>query len=132
MGNLQKFAYPNGVTHAYTYDTLNRLTQMGASKNGSAISNYAYTPGTAGNRTSVAELTGRTVAYVYDSLYRLTSETVTADPHDDNGVASYTHDSVGNRKTLSSTLPPELVTSEFAHLRCKTTIIYIKNRVSSE
>ncbi len=62
VGNLQNFAYPNGVTHAYTYDALNRLTQMGASKNGSAISNYAYTLGLAGNRTSVAELTGRTVA----------------------------------------------------------------------
>ena len=106
VGNLQSFAYPNGVTHAYTYDTLNRLTQMGASKNSTAISNYVYTLGAAGNRTSVAELTGRTVAYVYDSLYRLTSETVTADPHNNNGVASYTYDNVGNRKTLSSTLPP--------------------------
>ncbi len=46
------------------------------------------------------------MAYVYDSLYRLTSETVTADPHNNNGVASYTYDNVGNRKTLSSTLPP--------------------------
>jgi RHS repeat-associated protein len=105
VGNLQNFVYPNGVTHAYTYDTLNRLTQMGSSKNGS-LSNYVYTLGAAGNRMSVSELTGRTVAYAYDSLYRLTTETVTADPHSKNGVASYTYDSVGNRKTLSSTLPP--------------------------
>jgi YD repeat-containing protein len=106
VGNLQNFAYPNGVTHAYSYDPLNRLTQMGSSKNASSISNYAYTLGAAGNRTSVAELSGRTVAYAYDSLYRLTSETVTADPNNHNGVVSYTYDSVGNRKTLTSTLAP--------------------------
>jgi YD repeat-containing protein len=106
VGNLQNFVYPNGVTHAYTYDTLNRLTQVGASKNASAISNYAYALGLAGNRTSVAELSGRTVAYAHDSLYRLTSETVSADPNNKNGAITYTYDSVGNRKTLSSTLPP--------------------------
>ena len=106
VGNLQNFTYPNGVTHAYTHDTLNRLMQMGSSKNSSAISNYVYTLGAAGNRTSVAELSGRAVAYVYDSLYRLTSETVAADPSNHNGAISYTYDSVGNRKTLTSTLAP--------------------------
>ena len=106
VGNLQNFVYPNGVTSAYTYDALNRLTQMGSSKNATALSNYAYTLGAAGNRTSVAELSGRIVAYAYDSLYRLTTETVTTDPHNNNGVGSYTYDAVGNRKTLTSTLPP--------------------------
>jgi RHS repeat-associated protein len=106
VGNLQNFVYPNGVTHAYTYDTLNRLTQMGSSKNALAISNYAYTLGAAGNRTSVAELSGRSVAYAYDSLYRLTSETVTSDPAGKNGAIGYTYDAVGNRLTLNSTLPP--------------------------
>jgi RHS repeat-associated protein len=106
VGNLQNFVYPNGVTHAYSYDTLNRLTQMGASASAAALSNYAYTLGAAGNRTSVAELSGRTVAYAYDSLYRLTTETVSADPNNNNGAASYTYDNVGNRKTLSTTIPP--------------------------
>jgi len=106
VGNLQNFVYPNGVTSAYTYDALNRLTQMGSSKSQSAISNYAYTLGATGNRLTVAELGGRSVGYGYDSLYRLTSETVSADPHNNNGVGSYTYDAVGNRKTLSSTLPP--------------------------
>ena len=94
------------MTHAYSYDPLNRLTQIGASKNASSISNYAYTLGAAGNRTSVAELSGRTVAYAYDSLYRLTSETVSTDPNNHNGAISCTYDSVGNRKTLTSTLSP--------------------------
>ena len=106
VGNLQNFVYPNGVTQAYTYDALNRLTQMGSSANGTAVSNYAYTLGAAGNRTSVAELSGRTVAYGYDSLYRLTSETVSSDPHSNNGTGTYTYDAVGNRKTLNTTIPP--------------------------
>ena len=105
MGNLQNYTYPNGVISAYSYDTLNRLTQMGSSKT-SALSNYAYTLGAAGNRTAVAEVTGRTVAYVYDSLYRLMSETVRADPSNKNGAINYTYDNVGNRKTLNATLPP--------------------------
>ena len=105
VGNLQNFMYPNGVTHAYTYDALNRLTQMGSSKN-AAISNYAYTLGPAGNRLTVAELSGRAVAYAYDSLYRSTSETVTSDPSGKNGAINYTYDAVGNRKTLNATLPP--------------------------
>jgi RHS repeat-associated protein len=106
VGNLQNFVYPNAVTHAYTYDALNRLTQMGSSKSQSAISNYVYTLGAAGNRTAVTELSGRNVSYGYDSLYRLTSETVSADPSNKDGAINYTYDNVGNRKTLNATLPP--------------------------
>jgi len=100
VGNLQNFTYPNGVTHAYSYDTLNRLTQVGAAKNADSISNYAYTLGAAGNRLTVAELSGRTVNYGYDSLYRLTSEAVTNDPNSHDGTTSYQYDNVGNRKQL--------------------------------
>ena len=64
---------------------------------------YTYDP--AGNRLSVAELNGRTVTYGYDDLYRLTSETVASDPAGNNGVVSYTFDSVGNRLQRNSTLP---------------------------
>src|SRR5271166_3581791 len=63
-------------------------------------SNYAYTLGLAGNRLTVAELSGRSVAYGYDSLYRLTSENVTADPNNHNGTTSYLYDPVGNRQQL--------------------------------
>jgi YD repeat-containing protein len=99
-GSLQNFTYPNGVTSAYGYDTLNRLTQTGASKNSTSISNYAYTLGAAGNRLTVAELSGRSVAYGYDSLYRLTSEAVSSDPHNHNGTTSCTYDAVGNRQQI--------------------------------
>jgi len=97
VGNLQSFTYPNGVAHAYTYDTLNRLTQVGAAKS-VPLSSYIYTLGAAGNRLTVAELSGRNVAYGYDSLYRLTSETVTADPNNNNVVNGYQYDAVGNRQ----------------------------------
>jgi RHS repeat-associated protein len=100
VGNLQNFTYPNGVASAYTYDALNRLTQMGSSKSATSISNYAYTLGAAGNRLTVAELSGRTVNYGYDSLYRLTSEAVTSDPNNHDGSTSYQYDNVGNRKQL--------------------------------
>jgi RHS repeat-associated protein len=97
VGNLSGYTYPNGVQTSYNYDPLNRLTQMGAAKNG-PLSSYAYTLGAAGNRLTVAELSGRTVNYGYDSLYRLTSETVTADPHNNNVTNGYLYDSVGNRR----------------------------------
>lgn len=83
---------------SHSYDGLNRLTQMGTAKNAVGISNYAYTLGAAGNRLTVAELSGRTVNYGYDSLYRLTSEAVTADPNDHNITNGYLYDAVGNRQ----------------------------------
>lgn len=88
------------------FSQVSGLTQMGASTNGTAVSNYAYTLGLAGNRLTVAELSGRTVNYGYDSLYRLTGETVSGDPHNNNGAASYTYDAAGNRKTFNTTIPP--------------------------
>jgi YD repeat-containing protein len=105
VGNLGGYVYPNGVATSYAYDGQNRLVQMGSAKGG-ALASYSYSLGPAGNRLTVAELSGRTVGYGYDALYRLTSETVTADPNGHNGTASYTYDAVGNRTMLSSTLPP--------------------------
>jgi YD repeat-containing protein len=67
------------------------------------VGSYAYTLGTAGNRTSVTELSGRTVQYGYDDLYRLTSETIAA-ATSQNGTISYSYDSVGNRKQITSTV----------------------------
>src|SRR5207247_2891459 len=57
------------------------------------------------NRTAVSELSTRHVAYGYDADYVLTSETITSDPASNNGSETYTYDVVGNRKTLSSTVP---------------------------
>jgi RHS repeat-associated protein len=112
VGNLGGFAYPNGVQTGYGYNTLNRLTQMqstcatgtGCGTPGTAISSYIYTLDAAGNRSSVAELSGRTVNYTYDDLYRLTSETISG-ATSQNGAISYQYDSVGNRLQRNSTVP---------------------------
>ena len=112
VGNLTGFAYPNGVLTSYGYNALNRLTTMqstcatgtGCGAPGTALATYAYTLGPAGNRLSVAELSGRTVNYGYDDLYRLTSETI-AGATSQNGAVSYQYDSVGNRLQRSSTVP---------------------------
>src|SRR5262245_6138547 len=75
-----------------------------AAASGTVQSSYAYTLGAAGNRLSVAELSGRTVTCAYDDLYRLTHETVAGASAGKNGQMSYIYDSVGNRTQLSSTL----------------------------
>ena len=112
VGNLGSFAYPNGVLTSYAYNSLNRLTNMqstcatgtGCGALGTTLASYAYTLGPAGNRQSVAELSGRTVNYGYDDLYRLTSETI-AGATSQNGTVSYQYDSVGNRLQRNSTVP---------------------------
>jgi len=97
VGNLAGYTYPNGVATTYSYDGLNRLTQMGSAK-GTPLSSYTYTLAAAGNRLTVAELSGRTVNYGYDSLYRLIVEAVTADPNQHNITNGYIYDAVGNRQ----------------------------------
>ena len=105
VGNLSGYSYPNGVTTSFQYDQLNRLTELGSQGPQGAVASYAYTLGQAGNRTGVTELSGRTVSYGYDNLYRLTSETIANAAGGMNGALGYVYDSVGNRKTLNSTLP---------------------------
>ena len=112
VGNLNGMTYPNGVSASYSYNPLNRLTNMqsicgthnGCGTPGSPIASYSYTLGAAGNRLSVVELSGRTVSYGYDDLYRLATETI-AGASAENGIITYQYDSVGNRKHLSSTVP---------------------------
>ena len=104
VGNLAGYTYPNGVSSTLQYDSLNRLTNLASNANGAAVASYAYTLGSAGNRTGVKELSGRKVSYSYDNLYRLTLETIAGDASGLNGTLGYQYDAVGNRKSLSSTL----------------------------
>ena len=90
---------------------MNRLTQTCSATSspacsaGTKLASYAYTVGSAGNRTNVLELSNRNAAYGYDNDYRLTSEAITADPGGKNGTVSYTSfDQVGNRLAMTSTL----------------------------
>jgi hypothetical protein len=111
VGNLSSYVYPNAVQTGNVFDTLNRLTQTCAATSAPAcaasqkLASYAYTLGTAGNRTNVLELGGRNLVYGYDNDYRLTSEAITGDPAGNNGAVSYNqYDAVGNRLQMSSTL----------------------------
>src|SRR5258708_4194379 len=106
VGNLQSFAYPNNVAHSYSYDTRNRLASLAVANSSTPLAGYGYLLDAAGHRLSVTELSGRTANYSYDDLYRLTNENIAADPNGLNGSLTYTYDSVGNRKQLTSTLAP--------------------------
>ncbi|MEM7127255.1 MAG: RHS repeat-associated core domain-containing protein [Chloroflexota bacterium] len=96
VGNRASIGYPNGTSTAYTYDTLNRLTEIEQMGPGNVqLARYNYTLGATGNRIQLSEDGGRVVNYTYDALYRLTEEedtiggTVT--------TTTYTYDAVGNR-----------------------------------
>jgi RHS repeat-associated protein len=103
-GNRKSLTYPNGVVTAYTYNDLNRLTDLTTthSPSGITIQSYALTLGPSGNRTRVGEGDGTVREYGYDGGYRLISEKVTLD-----GLLQYekgfTYDDVGNRLTQSTT-----------------------------
>jgi RHS repeat-associated protein len=105
VGNLQSYAYPNAVQTSYTYNSLNRMTNLSINGTSTILASYAYTLGAAGHRLSVTEQSGRTVQYTYDDLYRLTQENITGVPDAaQNGVVDYTFDPVGNRLARTSTL----------------------------
>jgi RHS repeat-associated protein len=113
VGNLAGYTYPNGVMTSYTYDNLNRLTGLSSAGGSGALAQYTYVLGKAGNRLSVAELSGRTVVYGYDDLYRLKTETVSpaiggtftcGDKNELCGEIGYKYDLVGNRQQRTSTM----------------------------
>lgn len=101
VGNLAGAALPNGTSTAYTYDSLNRLTQLVNSGPGGVISSYTYTLGPAGNRLKVVEAgpatTGRSVSYTYDAVYRLTQEAIDEPGSANDQTIAYAYDAVGNR-----------------------------------
>ncbi len=103
---IASFTYPNGATHAFTYDLRDRTTALSVTGPGlSAIASYGQTFGPSGHKLSVAESGGRAEGYGYDLIYRLLNETIAGDPVTaNNGVLTYMLDPVGNRKSLTSTL----------------------------
>jgi RHS repeat-associated protein len=101
-GNRASLAYPNGVMTTYTYNTVNRLTNLTSQGPLQLVQSYAYTLGPTGNRTQVSEADGTLRQYTYDFLYRLTGETVSGNL----GVVyakSFSYDPVGNRQTQVTT-----------------------------
>jgi RHS repeat-associated protein len=104
-GNRTQVQYPNTTKTGYTYDALNRLTNLTATQTPASgppttVTSFAYTLDVAGRRAQVTEADGTVRAYGYDSIDRLTSEAVT-------GALSYAkafaYDPVGNRLTQTTT-----------------------------
>ena len=99
-GNVATATYPNGFQTTFTYDQLSRMTAMST-----PASSYNYQLGPTGNRQSASEGNGRALQWNYDGIYRLTNETISHDPANNNGSATYGLDPVGNRLSLNSSLP---------------------------
>ncbi|MGV7114744.1 RHS repeat domain-containing protein [Paenibacillus kyungheensis] len=107
LGMVQAITFPtladgSVLKESFTYDALNRLSQMSNSKGSSTLSAYRYTYDNNGNILTVSEsLNGgeaKTSTYTYDKLNRLATV-----KRIDGSTASYTYDLRGNRKTMSDT-----------------------------
>lgn len=90
--------YPNGVTTAYVYDELNRLTNLAATHvpTSTPITNFGYQYDAAGNRTQKSTL-DYTEDYGYDPLYRLTRADRTNPGATPPNQWTWNYDAVGNR-----------------------------------
>jgi RHS repeat-associated protein len=108
--NVLSASAPNSVQSAYTYDALERITQLTHSK-GVTLAGYTYTLDPTGRRLLATENNGRVTTYTYDAIYRLKSEAVAGDPAAGNGAVNYTYDPVGNRLARNSTLAAVLSTT---------------------
>jgi RHS repeat-associated protein len=88
---------------AYTYDNLNRLTQIETEANSTVLSSHAYLYNLANQRTRATLVDGSYWEYSYDDLGQVTGGI----KKDSGGTAipgysfGYTFDDIGNRKTFS-------------------------------
>ncbi len=101
-GNRSSLSQPNGTATSYSYDTLNRLTNLTTNGPTGVIQSYDFTLGLAGNRERIDEADGTFREYTYDGLYRLTAEQVS----DVGGFVYqkvFDYDPVGNRELQTTT-----------------------------
>jgi RHS repeat-associated protein len=103
VGSLATVTYANGNLAQYTYNTLNRLTNLTnwqTPAKATALSSYQYTLSPDGQRKAVTEVTSEgttNINWSYDKLNRLTVEDYNA-PGDANDFDhEYVYDLVGNR-----------------------------------
>ena len=98
VGSIAKVTYPNGNTAAYTYDNLNRLTNLvHRNSEQTELASYAYTLAADGKRTRVTELDGTVIKWEYDALNRLLTEDYNAPGDANDFTHTYVYDLVGNR-----------------------------------
>jgi RHS repeat-associated protein len=104
--------YPNGVSTAYTYDTLSRLTNLAATLSGTTITQWGYTYDNAGNRLTKTS-PDYSETYTYDPLYRLTQAVRNTTGGGTNHWV-WTYDAVGNR--LANQLDDSVTSSTYNNL----------------
>jgi RHS repeat-associated protein len=114
LGNLEHCAYPSGMTHAWRYNSLNRLTNLLVVAGAVALAQYDYALGVSGQRESLIEHVNgvrRTNDWKYDRLYRLTNEFLRAASGTVTGEVAYAYDGVANRTNRTSTLGSLITTN---------------------
>ena len=141
VGNLKSKTDAKGQTTAYSYDALNRLTQIQYANASQVIESqvtYSYDQGTngLGRLTGITDSTG-SIAYGYDALGHVTSEArsisgfvyTTAYAYNDAGqlsgvayptglVLTYTRDSLGRLSSITATKnnQPQILASNIIYL----------------
>jgi uncharacterized delta-60 repeat protein len=113
VGDKTSEILPSGVETDYTYDDLNRLTDVLEKKGTTTLFSQHYILNDDGTRASDTESelqsdgSTETIssAWSYDALDRLTSESVTSNVSAHSFNDSYTYDLVGNRLTKTHTGP---------------------------
>lgn len=105
-GKLTALQFPNGVSTALHYNSLQRVTSMSTLRGPQLLASYAYAFQPTGVRSSQTEGSGRAVQWTHDALSRLTGESITGDPSGINGSISYGWDPAGNRLSRTSTVAP--------------------------
>ena len=90
VGNRASMTDRKNITSTYTYDSVNRLTQVSA---GGIVVSYTYDANS--NRLTMTDSTG-TTNYAYDSLDRLTSTR-----YPDVKSVQFVYDKAGNRTSLT-------------------------------
>ena len=115
-GNRASLDHPNTLSTSYSYDPLNRLTELRTETSaGDVLHSYAYTLALAGHRTRIDEHDGTSRHYAYDDIYRLTRDRVT----DPAGALAYqrdfVYDPVGNRlrQTIEEGSGPATIDSTY-------------------
>jgi RHS repeat-associated protein len=106
-GRPNALSQPNGVSLAYSYDTLDRVTSLAWQRSPAPpFASWAYTHNGRGQRLTATDVTGRAAAYGYDDDGWLTSETISgaSGGAGNNGAITYVLDGVGNRVSRTSAI----------------------------
>jgi len=120
-GNRSDSVLANGITANYTYDTLNRLTNIVHS---GSLSSFAYTLNENGMRHTISETlktSGSTsethnITYTYDNLNHLKNETAVCSSPSGSYSEDYDYDIVGNRTYRSVTANGVLLTTDYQYV----------------